>query len=225
MIRGDTIQPAPLASEPLRNPERGWIIAAAAPAPSDEAIRAALDRVLTRPEFGSSPGVDPLQQLLQALSRLFGWLGGLQKSQPVLYWTLLIGLTALLAFLLYHIAITVRRILTAGAAVGDVARRAERERLSLGYWQEAQRRAEQGDFTEAIRHLFLSLVYHFDESGRVQFAQAATNHEYLSLFADRPAVQAELAVFVQTLDDHWYGQQPTDEQHYRQCRDLYEALK
>src|SRR5439155_22300924 len=102
---------------------------------------------------------------------------------------------------------------------------AKRGRLSLAYHEEARRRARQREFTEAIRFLFLSLVYRFDESGRIGFQRAATNREYLALFAERPRVQAELKVFVDTLDDHWYGQQPTNERQYESCLALYEQLQ
>ena len=51
--------------------------------------------------------------------------------------------------------------------------------LSIGYREEAARRAEAGDYTEAVRFLFLSLVYRFDERGRVSLHKDCTNREYL----------------------------------------------
>ena len=47
----------------------------------------------------------------------------------------------------------------------------------------------------------------------------------LALFADRPEVQSALGVFVDTLDDCWYGQRATDHAHYQDCLARYERLK
>ena len=64
--------------------------------------------------------------------------------------------------------------------------------------------------------LFLIMPYSQDPG--------STNREYLALFAERPRVNADLKVFVDTLDDHWYGQRPTDQAQYVQCLALYETL-
>jgi hypothetical protein len=114
------------------------------------------------------------------------------------------------------------RLRRAAAAEREAA--ARRSRLSATYRAEAGERAARGDFTEAIRYLFLSLVYRFDESGRVSFQKANTNHEYLDLLGPRLPVRDQLRVFVDLLDDHWYGQHPCDAAQYEQCHDLYERL-
>jgi hypothetical protein len=59
----------------------------------------------------------------------------------------------------------------------------------------------------------------------VSFQKSYTNREYLTLFADRPPVYDQLKVFVDMLDDHWYGQRPTDRGQYERCIALYEGLK
>ncbi len=196
---------------------------AAPPEPSEATIRQQLTEILARQEF--SP--DRPQGWLAALLRSFlDWLAGLQETHVVLFWLLLGGCVVLLLALVGHIGWTVSRVFSPGTQRPDTETVEEkRERLSLAYREEARRRARQREFTEAIRYLFLSLVYRFDESGGVGFQQAATNREYLALFADRPRVQAELKVFVDTLDDHWYGQQPTEERQYESCLALYEHLQ
>jgi len=184
-----------------------------------------LQEVFASPEF--SPQEQTLSEWLRKqLVRLFAWLGGLREANPVLFWLLLVGCLLLLLLLGIQIGWTVRRALAGGSRLRVAeTEQARRQRQSRAYWEEAQRRAGQGDFTEAIRFLFLSLVYSFDESGRVGFQQAYTNREYLSLFADRPEVREELAVFVDTLDDRWYGQRPTDPGLYEKCLALYESLR
>ena len=34
----------------------------------------------------------------------------------------------------------------------------------------------------------------------------------------------DLKVFVDTLDDHWYGQRATERERYENCLTLYESL-
>lgn len=106
----------------------------------------------------------------------------------------------------------------------DDEQAAERRQRSRHYREEALARAQAGDYTEAVRYLFLSLVFLYDESGRVLYQRAYTNREYLSLFEDRPAVRRDLRVFVDLLDDRWYGQHGSTAEQYGECLNLYEQL-
>jgi hypothetical protein len=152
------------------------------------------------------------------------WLRELRETVPVLYW-LLIGLLALLALVaVVLLARRARRYFFLRAAARHDKARERRAWLSQLFREEGLARAAAGDFTEAIRCLFLSLVYRFDEEGRVGFDRSYTNREYLSLFAGQPLAGDELKVFVDTLDDHWYGQRPTDRGRYEECLALYEDL-
>jgi hypothetical protein len=198
------------------------VLVAAVPSNSD--IRTAVETVFARPEF--SPQTNPFRWVRELLARYFRWLGELSTANPVLFWVLLIGCVTLLTLLMIHIGWTVHRVFGTRAALSSAeAASRQRQRLSMRYWEEALRNAEQSDYAEAIRCLFLSLVYRFDESGRVNFLRTYTNREYLSLFADRPDAHAALGVFVDTIDDCWYGQRPTDRARYQQCLAYYEGLK
>jgi hypothetical protein len=200
-------------------------VRAVAPQPSEDEIRRQLDDIFSRPEFSGHGRETWLMQIAKWLGELLQWLGGLHEKAPVLYWVLLVGCLVALVLLLTHIGWTVRRVLFTGARLleADEPER-QRSRLSRTYWEEANRAAAAMDFTEAIRFLFLSLVYRFDESGRVNFQQAYTNREYLALFADRPPVHDPLKVFVDTLDDYWYGLRATDRRQYEECLALFEGL-
>jgi hypothetical protein len=193
--------------------------------PGDEQIRRQLQEVLSRPEF-RPPSWSLATWLAQQLAQFARWLGSLQGESPMLFWVLLIGCVVLLVLLVVHIALSVRPAFGwGGRRSDDQGAQEKRSRLSQGFFEEARRRAAQGDFTEAIRCLFLSLVYRFDESGLVLFPRPLTNREYLSLFGDRPEVRDHLRVFVDALDDLWYGQRPTDRYQYEHCLALYESLK
>ncbi len=213
---------------------RGWpgavallllpaVVRAEPPHPGDAAIRRQAQEILSRPEF--QPRGADLSALARAVRSFFEWLSGLADTSPLLFWGLIVGLVLLLLLLLAHITWTVRRVLTVGEVSSPEAEAAaQRQRLSLGYQREAQERADRQDYTEAIRCLFLALVYRLDEEGRVLFQRASTNREYLAVFADRPEVRRDLGVFVDTLDANWYGQHPTDERRYAECLALYEGL-
>jgi hypothetical protein len=195
------------------------------PAPDQAAIRRQLSEILSRPEFSNKRQKSLLLQLLEWLSDLVGWLGALRSSNPALYWTLVVGCSCLLLLLAGHIIWTLRRVFFRGGHLPAQAEMEEkRRRLSQAFWDEAGSKAAGGDYTEAIRCLFLSLVYRFDESGRVLLQNSLTNREYLALFRDRPELQDELKVFVDTLDENWYGQHPTARQQFESCLALYQHV-
>jgi hypothetical protein len=197
------------------------LLATARLPPSNEEIHREVKEVFARREFLGGERHDwALEWLLDALK----WLGSLRHDNPTLFWIILIACCTLLVLLLGHITWTVRRLFTA-AREGrqDATTAAERQRFSQDSWEEARQAAARGDFTEAVRFLFLSLVYRFDENGRVNFQRAYTNREYLRLLGD-DRLRTELRVFVDTLDANWYGEHPTEESRYRECLQLYESL-
>lgn len=198
---------------------------AAVPDPPADEVRRRLAEVLSRPEFTGVSESSWLEPFLEWLAGVFRWLGELQGTAPVVFWILLVSCVVLLLVLVAYIAWAVGRAFGGGARLPDEAKAAERRgRQSRIYLEEARRRAAEQEFTEAIRCLFLSLVYRFDESGRVSFHQANTNREYLALLTDRPPVHEQLRVFVDTLDDHWYGQRPTNRGRYEECLSLYQQM-
>jgi hypothetical protein len=191
--------------------------------PDETAIRDALTRVYDRPEFSSKPS-NFVAWLLEALERFFSWLGTLQGGAPVLFWLMVIGCIVLLVLMVGHITWTVARSIYVGRRprVGSGAE--QRRRLSDGFRARADSLADAGEFTEAVRLLFLSLVYAFDEAGRVPFRPALTNREYLLFFDDRPVIAGSLRVFVDLLDANWYGQRATEGSEYDDCRALFDRV-
>ncbi len=198
---------------------------AAAAGPPADAVRRAADGVFRRPEFApATPSAG--NWLLRQVAGFFRWLGGLYDGSPVLFWLLLVGCLVALVLLVALIVFQVR-----GAFAGGRVRRgesagprAERERRSATYRTEADRRAAAADYTEAVRFLFLSLVYRFDERGRVNFTKSYTNREYLGLVGDRAAGRAGLGLLVDALDDNWYGQRALARPQYEECRAVYDRL-
>lgn len=198
---------------------------ASAARPDDEAIRHQLEDILSRPEFNPKRPEDFFARLFKYFVDFLGWLAALRVTEPIMFWLFVSGLIGILVLLVVHIIWTVSKVLGLGYRPPQAEDlREKRGLLSAAYRQEALGRAGTGDFTEAIRYLFLSLVYRFDEDGKVSFRKAYTNREYLTLFADRPPVHEDLKVFVDTLDADWYGQHPTSRWLYENCLALYESL-
>jgi hypothetical protein len=204
-----------------------WILllgAGAARGGSDEAaIRSELARVYERPEFRQDG--DLLTQLFRWLAKIFDRLGTLHGDSPVLFWVVLVSCLVLLALLLGHVTWTVVRAVFPGRRPGVDSLAEERRRLSASFQAEADASAAAGQFTEAVRLLFLCLVYAFDEAGRVPFRPALTNREYLHFFDDRPHVAGNLRVFVDLLDANWYGQRTTRGDEYDSCRSLFDSVR
>jgi hypothetical protein len=193
----------------------------AAAAPDPEQIRIALTEVLSKPEFSGSSEYPLFSRLLE----LFRWLGTLYTSSPGLFWFLLLTCLGLLVAIAVHITFTVRGLFgTRDRPQTSGHSASERRKLSESYRREASLAAERRDYTEAIRFLFLSLVYRFDETGKAGFHREQTNHEYLSLFDQRPRLRESLGVFVDVLDNYWYGQRQAGPERYSECQALYQQL-
>lgn len=196
--------------------------AGAALQPDAEQIRAKTTEVFSRPEFDPTPGEN---FWLRILREFFLWLGSLYTNSPVLYWVLLVGCISLLLLIVGHIVYTLYRALTVSESQSAQSARAARQRLSASYSADASRLAEAGDYTEAIRCLFLSLVFYYDEAGRVPLKKSLTNHEYLALLDQRLPVRNDLEVLVSTIDDYWYGQRAADQSRFQACQSVYDRLK
>jgi hypothetical protein len=198
--------------------------AGAQPVPSADAIRGKRAEVFSRPEFRSSePG--PGNWLWRQLRDFFAWLGGLYDGSPILFWLILIGCLLALAALIALMVYQIRTAFAGGPArAAPHERDAQRLRLSVAHREESDRRAAVGDYTEAVRFLFLALVYRLDERGRVSFHKDYTNREYLDLVGERLHVRDALRVLVDTLDDHWYAQRPCDRAQYEACLAVYNRL-
>jgi len=195
---------------------------ASIPSPSPAAVREKTEAVFDRPEFRSQ---DPNSAgwLLRQLRDFFAWLASLHDAAPLLFWLLLIACIVLLILIVIHLVFTVRKAFVRGDRSAPGSATAARFLLSVSYRDEAARLAATGEFTEAVRFLFLSLVYRFDERGRISLHKAYTNREYLDLLRDTPA-RAALQVMVDAIDDHWYGQRPCSRESFEECLAVYNRL-
>ncbi len=190
-----------------------------------EQIRRTAQEVFSREEFDPNAGTP--NWFMRTLAEFFRWLGGLSAASPVLFWVILGGCVLLLIVLVVYAVASLGWGFEIGAGAARrraAAAAAERKRRSAEFRAAAATAASRGDFTEAIRCLFLSLVHRFDEQGRIGFQKARTNREYLGLLDTDPPIRGELAVFVDTLDEHWYGQRPAGQDRFADCQSRYDRL-
>ncbi|VTU00963.1 Uncharacterized protein OS=Roseiflexus castenholzii (strain DSM 13941 / HLO8) GN=Rcas_2512 PE=4 SV=1 [Gemmataceae bacterium] len=195
--------------------------AAAPPSPPPDAVRRTLGDVFERPEFQPREARGG-GALFKALRDFFEWLGGLRAGAPVLFWVLLLGCVGALVLLVALIVWQVGRALGSGTEARRAEAETRRRGLAADHRGEAGRLAAAGEYAEAVRHLFLSLIYRLDESGRVGLNKAYTNHEYLELLGDRLPSPGSLKIIVDTLDDCWYGQRACRAEQYQTCLAVYE---
>lgn len=128
------------------------------PAPSPAHIRETVARVLDDPLYAwwrtPSESGGWTQAVVRALRGFFARIAILQAEQPVLYWTLLVGLLVLAVGLLVHAGWTVRVALRASAGTTPGDGRAEH----VDYRELAARFAARGDHLEAARHVQLAVL-------------------------------------------------------------------
>jgi hypothetical protein len=192
-----------------------------AASPDAETIRRKAAEVFSRPEFNPD---NSWLDFGKWLASFFRWLANLGVTAPFIYWSLLIACVILFLLLLAYIVRTLVRSATMTALGRDGLSRSERLRRSAEHFAQAGECARLGDYTEAIRHLFLALVFRFDEAGRVVLRPGATNREYLNMLDEQLPERRDLREFVDFLDEFWYGQRPTDRQHYERSLLSYQRL-
>ena len=200
--------------------------AAGQPSPSPTTIEQKTEEVFNRPEFKDSPSGSKLSDywLFRQIINFFEWLSHLFAIAPFISWMITGIIVLLLIALIVFIASQIRGAFVEGSQGRKSSTRDDRIRLSGTYRDEAKRFADAGDYTEAIRHLFLSLIYRFDERGRVSLHKEYTNREYLEFMNEKQVVRDALQVLVDILDEHWYGLRACRQEQYEECLAVYERL-
>ena len=74
----------------------------------------------------------------------------------------------------------------------------------------ASQMAQAGDYREAVRHLYLSVLFKLEESGFAPRDRSKTNRELLAAVQENGAVRQHLQPVVETFDRVWYGVREPD---------------
>jgi hypothetical protein len=202
----------------------------------DEAVRQDVDRILSRPEFVELEGEEGRD--VDALVRqLLEWL--IERSQqqnmdldpafalpmPPAWIFIAIGALLLLAVVVYLFVTrgskSTEKKARAGPEEGEVDD--PRERAPEAHLDDAAILAGQGRFREALRSLYLATLVALDRRRLITFDPSRTNWHYLRQLP-RDARRLEFSRFTRLFDHKWYGEEPTTEEDYRECRALADRI-
>lgn len=188
------------------------IQASTGPVPAAD-VRARIDEILARPEFGTDRSVvgqwfsDLLERILRAIGKLFGV--GPRAAGDVLVIILYVALAAALALIVWRI---VRARLAAKEKDDDVPAEidpAEARRLRVVELRRRARTARSsGDLVLALRLYFTALVVGLGEKGDLDYRDAWTNRELLERGEPSEHVERKLAPLVRDLDQKSFGGVP-----------------
>lgn len=188
------------------------------PPTDDSAVRAALERVLARPEFGESP----LERLAAWLSERLGGpdVGRVELAIPLR--EILLGVLAALLAALVVARLAQRRGRPGAGARAEAPGAAARRRAEELAEQAREARAA-GELARALRLYFTALVIGLGRRGDLEYRDAWTNRELLERGRPSADVRALLAPLVDELDAKGFGAAPTGEDDVERlaalCRD------
>jgi hypothetical protein len=186
--------------------------AAQNPAGADE-VRAAVERVLARPEF--QPEKHPLREWVgRRIDGIVDWFRDFFGVSPetasqivawVFYLAIALVAVGLLVWLVRTALAAARpdRTASAGAAPADV-----RAMRAVELAARARAAAARGDHALALRLYFWALVVGLGQSGALEYHDAWTNRELLERGAPAPHVDRALRPLVPELDRKTFGHEP-----------------
>ncbi len=185
--------------------------------------RTRVQEILNRPEFkpknqnkvvafikGIWDGVrNFFSEMLEAVRRLLGKLFGSTTQGSVLSIVFVLLILAAIGFLVVR---AVRK--------ARPRRRRPKKRTILGeeidvgatadeLAERAYAAARAGDFRNAVRKLYIALLYDLSERRLIELEESATNHEYLTRLSGKGALTTAMAYMTDRFDYFWYGMFPT----------------
>ncbi len=201
--------------------------AATRPRPGAGQLHQQIERILARPEYQQqvpkwwSKFAERVTDVLgRILDFLFGNLLGdsLQHASPALRWALVIILIGALAALVAHILLTIQR------AFQPPRPSAQASSSSAGQWLSPEQlreaafgAASAGDYQQALRYLYASLIGYLDRQGIVVYDHTATNWDYLRQVRDRPQIAEQIRRLNNIADGVWYGRRVLDRAGFERC--------
>lgn len=92
-------------------------------------------------------------------------------------------------------------------------------------YQKAVEYYNNGDYTQGMRFLYISLLIRFNELNIIRINKAKTNKQYLLEIKDnKPQIYEAMAQFTQAFNRHWYGRKNTDKATFVSWSDVYNTL-
>jgi len=189
-------------------------------APDPRALRRSVDDILSEPAYREALAQKEGFDLLRWLQEHWASLQGLQDASALGFYTVVIGLSVVLAALVAHIVYTVVRSLRMRQGPSTVAMPvvAQRALAPEELIAQADDLAGQGDFRGAIRYLYLALVRGLQMRRILPRTKTQTNGEHVRQLAARPTLHALVRPFASMFDEKWYGGGIATAADVDQCR-------
>jgi hypothetical protein len=203
---------------------------------SGTAAKAAVDEVLSRPDF-QRPGRNPIVQFFADLgTSLSRWLGKTFPEISLPEWlkvpvgwslpamALVLGIGAAL-FTIVFFVVSWRNASESMARRASLSESGVAEPGDAGTARlAAERAADRGNYRLAIHFLYLWALLHLSAHSRLRGDPSLTNHEQLRSFKGDGQVLELLRGAVGDFDRLWYGHEPCSEAEYRTFRRAIERV-
>jgi len=201
---------------------------------SAPSARPALERILSRREFGSVHGPtrwDLFRQrinrwITDLLLRFFNQVGRYPMGAKVLFWSIIFAVVVWLAMVLF-LYWTRRAVLEELPAPDSVA--------FVRTWQEwirvAREAAMRGNFREAVHSTYWAGISYLEDSGVVRKDRTRTPREYMrsvssatQLAPSGRKTREAFSALTMALEQVWYGRRPASNQDFADAMRSVEAL-
>ena len=194
--------------------------------PSKQAVRQQLDEILAQDEYQTEeqaeawwfkPMVAAIRFLGKLLERIFRARDTLYVAYPLVFWTVVVLLTAIALGILAHIYMTLTGAFGSGRSRRGLAGVELPPRHSPGDLRaRARQAAERGDLGQAIVYLYLAILLHLDRQGLIVFNRADTNRQILRQLSGDVKLVATMEPLTNTVDAISYSSYvPTDAEFAR----------
>lgn len=144
-----------------------------------DSLRTVLSTVFAAPKYAWVPRVEPGRWLWDQVRRLIERFAGLETTAPLLFWTVVGLLVAVLVAIVVHAGYIMVGAMRYASARDAHERPATAERRDGGWHRDrAARLAAEGRYPDAVRALFEGMVLDLDASGALRWHPSKTPREY-----------------------------------------------
>ena len=206
----------------------------AAAKPYSGSTAAALQRILSRREFGGVKGPSPLelfrqratQWILKVLGSIFRQIGRYPIGTKIFFWFLVVAVVVWLALVLFRYW-TRRTTLEELQAPDSVAY----TRTWQEWIQAAREAAQRSDYREAVHSAYWAGISFLEDREVVRKDRTRTPREYMRLVSNSTQLavtgrktREALSALTITLEQVWYGGRPASNQDFAEALHSVEAL-
>jgi hypothetical protein len=192
---------------------------------SEDSLREILSREEFQAEAERAAREDPLQEWITSVLE---WLAdqAQQWSLPVeIRWMVGIAASGLLLVILLLVGRMFRKNWVANVNPGSAGALHPKKLTADTAAALARRKWASGDKRLAVRYLYLSLLLHLEESGRLSGNRSLTDQEYLRGLEHLPALAVPFRKAAGVFERVWYGFHIPSESEYREYLDAVAEIR